>query len=298
MLHIQAIPIFSNNYVWIIINSRTKEAFVVDPGDDSAVITYLQQHNLTLKGLLITHSHNDHIGGISEVLNQQNKVPITNQQTIEVYGPKCDKIPQVTHPLFGGDQLELWPGIYTDIIHTPGHLPEHLTFVVKEPLDIKEPPTPKEAHSTQKTNESQPRPPHNASVQHHIFSGDILFSCGCGRNFAGTILELKQSIDRLSQYPHNTLIYGAHEYTEQNIQFALSVEPQNQNLRKKQKDTHRLRNNNQPTLPTTVLSEKQTNPFLRCDQLAIQASLEQLTNTKIKNELMTFTELRRLKDDF
>lgn len=264
MLHIHPIPILDNNYVWLIENTESHQAVVVDPGVAQPVIEFLQCKNLTLTHILITHSHHDHIGGIADLL------AATAQASISVCGPSCPKIPYVNNVCAEGDIFELWPSTRVEVLHTPGHLPEHVCYVL---LD--------------KPNE-----------QHHIFTGDTLFSSGCGRIFDGTPEELKNSIDRLCRFSDDTYLYGTHEYTLANIEFALSVEANNPILQKKYVDSITLRKENKPTLPTTVAIEKATNPFVRCDQAEIVEALTRQKGEPITSELMIFTELRRLKNNF
>lgn len=264
MLHIHPIPILDNNYVWLIENTESREAVVVDPGVAQPVLDFLQQKNLTLTHIFITHSHNDHIGGVTDLL------AATSPDNINVSGPYCPNIPQVNNLCTEGDIIELWSNARIEVLHTPGHLPEHVCYVLLE-----------------KSHE-----------QFHIFTGDTLFSSGCGRIFDGSPEELKHSIDRLCSYPDDTYLYSAHEYTLANIEFALSVEANNVDLQKKHVDSITLRKENKPTLPTTVAIEKATNPFVRCKGVEI---IEKLTRTKgepITSELMAFTELRRLKNHY
>lgn len=264
MLHIHPIPILDNNYVWLIENTENHEAVVVDPGVAQPVIDFLHQKNLTLTHILITHSHNDHIGGIADLL------AATSQTDIIVSGPSCPNIPQVNNSCTEGDAIELWPHTHVKVLHTPGHLPEHVCYVLFS-----------------KSHE-----------QLHIFTGDTLFSSGCGRIFDGSPEELKHSIDRLCSFPDDTYLYGTHEYTLANIEFALSVEANNVALQKKHVDSITLRKENKPTLPTTVAIEKATNPFVRCDQAEIIETLTHKKGEAITSELMIFTELRQLKNHF
>ena len=266
MLHIHPIPIFDNNYVWLIENTENHEAVVVDPGMAQPVIDFLHQKGLTLTHIFITHSHNDHIGGISDLLTATTQ---TNT-SISVSGPSCPRIPHVNNICAEGDVIELWPNTRVEVLHTPGHLPEHASYVL---LDK----------------------PHD---QQHIFTGDTLFSSGCGRIFDGTPAELKHSLERLCSFPDKTYLYGAHEYTLANIEFALSVEANNAALQKKYVDSITLRKENKPTLPTTVAIEKATNPFVRCNQAEIIETLRQEKAETLTSELMVFTELRRRKNHF
>lgn len=259
MLDVSSLPIFDDNYVWIIHSPEKRdEVCVIDPGDGHAVIHFLEDRGFKLQKILITHSHNDHIGGINRLL-EHAKVP--------VFGPDCDAIPQVTETIAGGDTFSLW-GTDVKVLHTPGHLPEHLTYVIE----------------------------HAGGTQ--IFSGDVLFSSGCGRIFRGTHEELKNSLDCIASYPEESIIYPTHEYTMANLHFAREVEPGNNDLRRRAVEVAELRADHQPTLPTTVGLEKKVNPFLRCTQSGVKdAAAVQLGREPI-DELEVFTSLRAWKDMF
>ncbi|MFL0809389.1 MAG: hydroxyacylglutathione hydrolase [Agarilytica sp.] len=259
MIEVSAIPILHDNYVWALhAPDGSKEVCVIDPGDPQPVIEFLADGNFALKKILITHSHNDHIGGISTLLDKWQ---------VPVVGPKCAAIPQVTETVAGGDCFFLWDAL-VQVLGLPGHLPEHLGYVV-EYKDKKQ-----------------------------IFSGDVLFSSGCGRIFEGSHAELKSSLDKVADHPDDTLIYGTHEYTAANLKFAREVEPDNDYMRKRAISVAELRADHLPTLPTTLALEKKVNPFLRCkDPAVIEAITLQLGREPI-DELEVFTSLRAWKDMF
>jgi hydroxyacylglutathione hydrolase len=127
-----------------------------------------------------------------------------------------------------------------------------------------------------------------------LFSGDLLFAMGCGRLFEGTPLEMLTSLKRISELPDETLIFCSHEYTLTNAHFALAVEPNNDALKKRIDREKIKRTKGLSTVPFTLLEEKRTNPFLRCDSLEIQRSLQLEGAT----ELEVFTALRKMRDRF
>ena len=260
------IPIFTSNYVWVIEHTEHKEAYIVDPGRAEEVNEYLTTKNLTLKGVLVTHSHNDHIGGINQMATASSST---------VYGPYCEGIPQVSRPLIDGDQFELWPAtelcpaINAEVMHLPGHLPEHIVFLISMPS---EPPA--------------------------LFCGDVLFSSGCGRMFSGPANTYKASLDRIAKLPSETHVYCAHEYTINNLEFAKYIEPKNKNLDLKNAEiTDRLARH-QCSLPSTIGSELLTNPFLRTKSKELLSRLEELTGHYPHDEVEAFSILRQLKDTF
>ncbi len=260
MLQIHPIPAFNDNYFWLIQPDALQPvAYIIDPGAAEPVYKALESHELTLAGILITHHHHDHIDGATE-LGQAFKVPI--------YGPQSAKIPQITDHLIDGDDLTLGP-LNARIITLPGHTRDHIGYFIQP---------------------SQHQP--------ILFGGDTLFGAGCGRLFDGTAEQLFQSLQRIAQLPDDTLIYCAHEYTLNNIRFALHIEPDNTNLITRQAVALHKRQLQLPTIPNSLDLEKQTNPFLRCHLPNIRQRVEQLSQQTLLTELQVFTQLRRLKDEF
>lgn len=161
---------------------------------------------------------------------------------VPVYGRRHPQNPHITDPLAEGDHLALnTPDVHFEIWETPGHLQDHIVFITAGA----------------------------------VFCGDILFGACCGKNFEGSLEELRHSLQRLATLPDDTLVYCAHEYTEYNLPFALRCEPDNPALQQRMVDTVRLRQNGQPTVPFTIGLEKATNPFLRCTNPELLATLRQ-----------------------
>lgn len=260
MLHIHTIPAFVDNYFWLIQpDILSPDTYIVDPGVAQPVYDYLEQHKLKLKGILLTHHHHDHIDGALEIHNRF-KVPI--------YGPDSKRIPQVTHHLYDGDQLELG-SITAKIIALPGHTLDHIAYLIETPGN---PPL--------------------------LLSGDTLFAVGCGRLFDGTAPLLYQALQTIAALPDETLIYGGHEYTLANILFALTIEPENEDLKARQQNEIQKRAQGIATLPTQLSQERRTNPFLRCHLNSVRASVEQQSNNILATDVDVFTNLRLLKDRF
>jgi len=183
---------------------------------------------------------------------------------VPVYGRHHPNNPYITHDLSEGDQLKFdSPAITFNIIDVPGHLDDHIAFIAPG----------------------------------MVFSGDILFGAGCGRNFEGTLAQLQHSLQRLAALPDNTRVYCTHEYTAANLRFAMACEPDNPEVQQRSQTTQQLRTANQITLPTNIALEKATNPFLRCTQTEIIHTMLQrgLTDT---SELGVFTALRLWKNYF
>jgi hydroxyacylglutathione hydrolase len=255
MFEIVTIPAFKDNYIWLIRDDNN--AIVVDPGDAKPVIAYLQAHKLNLIAILITHRHNDHIGGITKLREVYNT---------RVYGPRSELIPLITDHLGEGDHLDIKAlGLRFDILSVPGHVPEHIAYVGNGLL----------------------------------FCGDVIFGCCCGKMFIGTTEEFYHSLQRLAALPPDTKVYCAHEYTEFGIRFALQCEPNNLQLHQRQRDAHALRLNNQPTIPSTIGLEKETNPYLRCDEKEIITGVMKYLNltTPPKTAIEVFRALQTRLDN-
>lgn len=260
MLHIHTIPAFNDNYFWVIQpNNNSKDAFVIDPGTAEPVIDYFRLHNLNLCGILITHHHHDHIDGAA-TLRARFDVPI--------YGPKSPRIPQVTQQVYAGALLQL-NSLEIEVVDLAGHTLDHIGYLVR---------------------------PNEAPAM--LFCGDTLFAVGCGRLFDGTAELLFRALQRIAALPDDTLIYGGHEYTLANINFALTIEPLNQDLHSRQSEERAKRARGEATLPTTLSIERRTNPFLRCHLDSVKTSVEKLTNKQMLDDLDVFTNLRLLKDKF
>lgn len=252
---VSAIKAFDDNYIWLIDNG--KAALVVDPGDATPVIAQLAQRGLELAGILNTHHHFDHVGGIAELKQ--------NWPNLTIYGPPTQSLSEVH--CRQDDRIEALPGFELEIIDIPGHTLDHIAFY------------------------------HNADKP-LLFCGDTLFAGGCGRLFEGSPQQMLDSLDRLSQYPINTLVYCAHEYTLSNLRFAMAVEPNNEQLKQRFEADTAKRQQLQATVPSTLEIEIATNPFLRCASTSIQAAARLQTGQNSHSEVEVFAAIRQWKDSF
>ena len=183
---------------------------------------------------------------------------------VPVYGRRHTNNPHITHDLHEGDNLKLDPfNITFTILEIPGHLNDHIAYYA--PMIL--------------------------------FCGDVLFGGGCGRNFEGSLAQLHHSLQRLAQLPGNTHVYCAHEYTSANLRFAMTCEPSNMEIQQRITATQQLRVANRPSLPSTVLLENSTNPFLRCTQPEIIRTLQQSGLTDA-SEISVFSALRKWRNSF
>lgn len=262
-VNITPINAFTDNYIWAITNKNV--ATLVDPGDANVCIEFLEQNKLILGAILITHHHSDHTGGINKLVDycQQKQWPLT------VYGPANENIPHCDVKLIENDTVVLDEfGINFRIIDLPGHTAGHIAYYAK--------------------SLSTPI----------LLCGDTLFSGGCGRLFEGSPEQMLNSLTKLADLPENTQVYCTHEYTQANLVFALTVEPNNQDLVDYNNKVSKLRAKGHATIPSTIELEKKINPFLRCHTRDIQASAQQFETDSHATPLDTFTTIRRWKDQF
>jgi hydroxyacylglutathione hydrolase len=257
MLQITPIPAFQDNYLWLIENET--ETWIVDPGDAEPVLEVLAARNKKLTGILITHHHHDHIGGVERLLSSG----------LKVIGPQKDQFELVNDPVHEGDSRRIC-GVEFRVMEVPGHTLNHIAYYA-EPLD--QPPV--------------------------LFCGDTLFSAGCGRLFEGTPKQMYQSLDRFMQLTENTLVYCAHEYTQTNLRFAMSVEPGNRNISLHMEKVAAMRAEGIPSIPTDMKKEKAINPFLRTasDEI-ISNTMTRATADDYPGQVEVFAILRKMKDQF
>ncbi len=257
MFQISPIPAFQDNYFWLI--ESDTETWIVDPGDATPVIKALQDRDKKLSGILITHHHPDHIGGVEELY----------YPGLQIIGPKKEQFELVNDPVSNGDIRQVC-GAQFKVIEVPGHTLNHLAFF----------------------SEIEGKAP-------VIFCGDTLFSAGCGRLFEGTPKQMHHSLGKLLTLPESTQIYCAHEYTEANLRFALSVEPGNKDIIQRAEEVSRLRAQGIPSVPTNIKTEKATNPFLRTSSEEIISNIRaKLQSAGNPDQTEVFTQLRKMKDVF
>ncbi len=256
-MRIERLPALRDNYIFILWDECAGQAAVVDPAEPAPVLDFLRTQQLQLTAILNTHHHGDHVGANQDLLHYfPNAV---------VYGGAQDRgrIPGQKVFLEAGDELVL-AGKTARIFFVPGHTRAHIAYYFL--------PT--------------------AEQPGELFVGDTLFSGGCGRLFEGTPAQMLDSLGQIRSLPADTRIWCAHEYTENNLRFALTVEPENIALQNYAHQVRKLRQQGQATIPTTLGVEQAINPFLRWDQPAIQQAMG------TPSPVTTFTRLRQWKDHF
>ena len=257
MLSIQPIPAFDDNYIWLLSESESRRAYVVDPGEAAPVVSALEQHQLSLEGILITHHHFDHVGGVEQLRKQYSPV---------VYGPSNPSIAGVDHRLKSGDLIEILATRF-EIMEVPGHTLDHIAYF-------------------------------HPGEQPLLFCGDTLFAGGCGRVFEGTPPMMLSSLESLATLPADTAVYCAHEYTLANLAFARAVEPDNDALARRVSEAEAARARSEPTVPSTLSLELATNPFLRCSEPDLLASLRAQGRLRGESAPEVFATVRGWKDNF
>jgi hydroxyacylglutathione hydrolase len=260
MFDVTPIPAFNDNYLWLLRAHGTRECGIVDPGDAAPVLKALQDNDLTLAAIFITHHHADHTGGISRLL-QEYDVP--------VYGPDSANIPAVTHKLAQDDSIEVF-GKQFHILDIPGHTLDHIAYYAEA------------------SDDDTPL----------LFCGDTLFAGGCGRVFEGTYSMMHQSLQKLAVLPPETRVFCAHEYTLANLKFAHAVTPESTALAARIDRDNKLRQQDMPTVPTTIAAELQTNPFLRCSEGDVAAAAANHSGQSQASPEAVFAVIRQWKDGF
>lgn len=241
-----------DNYIWVLYDSVKKLAWIVDPGESKQVIEFLQQQDLQLEAILITHRHFDHIDGV-------NGLKASYPQAT-VYGPQQTQLDLIEKRLQEGDRITLDVQLYFDILETPGHTEDHISYVNDKML----------------------------------FCADTLFTAGCGRILGGTAEQYANSIIKLRKLDDDLRFYCAHEYTIDNFEFADYVDPSNQALQRRIQDTSIDYPHRHNGKVGTLGLEKETNPFMRFDQEPLKSQLIAMGSEDTPAQL--FATLRAWKD--
>ena len=239
-MKIEIIPCLKDNYSYLIIDKKNNTACVVDPSEADPIIEYLENNNIKLKFILNTHHHYDHVGG-NEKLKDKYGASIVG------YRGDKERIPKIDI-LVNDQETWIYENFEAKIIHVPGHTLGHVCFYFYK--------------------------------EQSVFTGDTLFSLGCGRIFEGTHFQMFSSLMKLKELPQNTKVYCGHEYTKQNSNFCIVHDENNENLKAKIKEIEIKLKNKIPTIPSTIKDELECNVFLRSHNVEV------------------FSKLRDLKDNF
>lgn len=253
-LEVVRLPVLNDNYVWLVHDAATGDTAVVDPAVSEPVLDALKARGWTLTMILNTHHHNDHIGGDAAIK------AATGCRIIGFAGD-AHRIPGMDRQVREGDSVGFGRTEFK-VIEVPGHTTGHIAYWSDEAKAL--------------------------------FCGDTLFSLGCGKAFECDPPVLWNSLKRIRDLPDDTIFYCAHEYTEANGRFAVTVDPENPALKDHMADVVRLRGKGEATVPGLLGREKRSNPFLRADDpdVARHVGLPGAAPAQV------FTEVRQRKNDF
>ena len=250
------IPACGDNFIYLY-PSNKDHVFAIDPCDASAVLGALKKNALKLTTILVTHHHWDHIGGVEELKKKTG---------CQVIGADKSRIPGIDQVVDDGQILTIENG-KIQVIATPGHTKTSVCFYMYPP------------------NSNQPGV---------LFTGDTLFINGCGRILESNAQTMLNSLLKLASLPDDTLVYCGHDYTVENYEFALTLEPDNKAVRKCLEEVKQAVSEDRQIVPSTISEEKQTNPFFRAATSEIKTALN-MSGAKTED---VFAELRRRKDVF
>lgn len=252
-LQIDLVKCLVDNYAYLLHDTASGTTGIVDPSAAGPVVKALKEKGLSLDYILNTHHHWDHTGGNADLKKQYNA---------KVVGPRADqeRIPGIDIALRDGETWMFGEQLMR-VLDTPGHTRGHVSFYFERSKSL--------------------------------FTGDTLFSIGCGRLFEGSPEQMWISLSKLTALPDDTLVYCGHEYTMSNAKFALTVEPQNIALQSRAQQVKELRDKDQPTIPTTLREEKEFNPFLRPFSAELRKSLNVAAAA---SDIDAFAAVRAAKD--
>ncbi len=264
-IEIRQFPCRSDNYGILIHDRSTGVTASIDAPDGEAVLEELREAGWALTHIFTTHSHFDHVAGHQMLKRETN---------CTIYGSEKEAgdIPALDISIEEGERLT-FGSIEVQVLQTPGHTPGHVTYFIPNAV--------KAAGGARQSGVA--------------FTGDTLFSVGCGRVMEGRHAEMWRSLQKIMALPRDTLIYCGHEYTQANIRFALTVDPDNAALLDRKREADAFRAKGEPTLPVTLATELETNPFLRVKSEKIRKNLGLGADTP---DAKVFEELRRRKDRF
>lgn len=257
-LEIHQVPVWQDNLVWIAVETATGEAAAVDGPDAEAVLAYCAAHGVRLTTILNTHTHMDHVG-INHDLARRGAL-----SGLRVLGPRraADAVPGLTDPVDEGSTATIG-GVEGCVMLTEGHIDGHVSYVFDDVL----------------------------------FCGDTLFAGGCGYLFDGPPSKMHESLTRLAALEPETRVCCAHEYTEDNLRFAFSVEPDNAGLIERIRRVWALRAEGRSAVPSTIAEERATNPFLRHGSPALRERVAAaMPDRALDSAEAIFAATRALKD--
>ncbi|MHC4558943.1 MAG: hydroxyacylglutathione hydrolase [Planctomycetota bacterium] len=250
------IPAFGDNLIYLC-QYKQNDAFVVDPSDSSSVLSTMKKHGLSLNTILVTHHHWDHIAGVVELKKKTG---------CKVIGGDEHRIPGIDRIVEDGQILAI-DNARIQVIATPGHTRTAVCYYML---------------------------PSNDNENGILWTGDTLFVGGCGRLLESDVQSMWDSLLKLASLPDDTLVYCGHDYTVENYEFALSIEPGNQAVTRQLSEVKQALKAGRQSVPSTILRERKTNTFLRTGTLEVKNAV----NMPQAQPVEVFAELRRRKDIF
>ena len=257
-LEVHQIPAWEDNLVWLAVCTKTRQAAAVDGPDAEGVLAYCRANDLELTTILNTHTHMDHVG-INHDLRRRGAL-----DGLRVFGPqrKASDVPGLTDPIDEGDEARVGE-VQARVWLTEGHIDGHVSYVFD---DV-------------------------------VFCGDTLFGAGCGYLFDGPAEKMHRSLSRLMELSEGTRVCCAHEYTEDNLRFAWSVEPDNDALAARIRRVWALRARGECSIPSAIGEERATNPFVRHASSTLRANVASAwPGRAMDTPLAVFAATRALKD--
>jgi hydroxyacylglutathione hydrolase len=253
-MNIEIIPCLNDNYSYLFHDKFSDTVAIVDPSNFLECNEVIERNYKKLDFILNTHHHFDHVGGNEELKKKYNSIVMGFE------GDK-DRIPSIDKTLKDNQEFKIG-SICFKTIFIPGHTKGHIAFYSEK--------------------------------ERVLFSGDTLFSLGCGRIFEGTYEQMFQSLNKLKNLPNNTKMYCGHEYTLKNLEFCLKFNPNNDFLKIKKDNIELNLKNKKPTLPSTIGDEIKSNIFFRFNDPDVKKAI----NLENSSDIEIFTKLRDLKDNF
>ena len=253
-MKLDIIPCLNDNYSYLIQDKNSDKVAIIDPSEFGPCDYIISKKYKKLDFILNTHHHLDHVGGNKELKKKYSSKVLG-------FGKDKKRIPEIDILLEENQEFNVGNLIFKTIF-IPGHTSGHIAFYFEK--------------------------------EKVVFTGDTLFSLGCGRIFEGSYKQMFDSLNKIKGLPGDTKIYCGHEYTKNNLQFCLKLNPNNAYLKDREKVIEEKLKDKKPTIPSTIKDEIQTNIFLRYDDLHIKDAL----NLKKASDLEIFTKLRDLKDNF
>ncbi|MDC0511223.1 hydroxyacylglutathione hydrolase [Pelagibacteraceae bacterium] len=253
-MNIEIISCLNDNYSYLIHDEHSNMVGIIDPSEFEPCDKIINNNYKKLDFILNTHHHYDHVGGNEDLKRKYGS-------TVLGFEGDENRIPGIDRVLKDKQEFKIG-NLNLTVIFIPGHTRGHIAFYLEK----------------EKT----------------VFTGDTLFSLGCGRVFEGTCEQMLQSLNKLKNLPKDTKVYCGHEYTYKNLEFCLKFNPNNILLKKKREIIELNLNNKKPTIPSTIGDEIKTNIFFRFNDPDVKKAI----NLENSSDIEIFTKLRYLKDDF